>query len=319
MVEVLKGLITGGAGFIGSNLAHHLLARDHQVSIYDDLSTGDMANLAGLAVETYEADLNDAELIEQAVNENDAVVHLGARGSVPRSLANPIATHQANVNGTLALLEALRKHPKHVIFSSSSSVYGDNPALPKHEDLWVAPVSPYGASKLASEAYVLAYQKSFQIPALAFRFFNVYGPLQKADHDYAAVVPKFIWNALNGDPLKVNGDGSQTRDFTYVETVVDALTQALEKKITNPRPINLALGKQETLLRLIQIIEETTSLPVQIEFGPVRPGDVMHSQNDPSALRRILPEIKEVTLVDGVAKTTEWLRTLQKVSIPVNS
>lgn len=318
MVKTLKVLITGGAGFIGASLAHHLMNRSHEVSIYDDLSTGDMANLAGLSVQTYEADLNDAELIEQAVNENDAVVHLGARGSVPRSLADPLATHHANVNATLSLLEALRKRPKHVIFSSSSSVYGDNSTLPKHENLWVSPVSPYGASKLASEAYLLAYQKSFLIPTLAFRFFNVYGPLQKANHDYAAVVPKFIWNALKGEPLRINGDGTQTRDFTYVATVVDALTQALEQKVTSPRPINLALGKQETLLRLIEIIEESTGSRAQIEFGPIRPGDVLHSNNDPSALYRLLPEIKEVPLTDGVAATTDWLRKIQKSAISVN-
>jgi UDP-glucose 4-epimerase len=319
VVEIMKVLITGGAGFIGANLAQHLVERNHDVVIYDDLSTGDMANLAGLSLTTYEANLNDSELIEQAVSESDAVVHLGARGSVPRSLADPLATHQANVNGTLSLLEALRKNPKHVIFSSSSSVYGDNTALPKHEDLWVSPVSPYGASKLASEAYLLAYQKSFQIPSLAFRFFNVYGPLQKADHDYAAVVPKFIWDALQGRPLKVNGDGTQTRDFTYVATVIDAVTQALEQKITSPRPVNLALGKQETLLRLIEIIEGATGLKVEIEFGSPRPGDVMHSNNDPTALNEILPKIKEVSLVDGVAATTDWLRDIEKASVTVGS
>lgn len=313
----MKVLITGGAGFIGSNLAHHLLERGHEVTIYDDFSTGDMANLSGLDVQTYEADLNDAEMIDQAVRANDAVVHLGARGSVPRSIADPIATHQANVNGTLSLLEALRKAPKQIIFSSSSSVYGDNPALPKHEDLWVSPVSPYGASKLASESYVLAYQKSFQIPTLAFRFFNVYGPLQKADHDYAAVVPKFIWNALHGRPLRVNGDGTQTRDFTYVSTVVEALTTALENKITSPRPVNLALGKQETLLRLIDIIKEVTGVKIEVEFGPMRPGDVMHSKNDPKSLQDLLPDIKQVSLTEGVSKTTDWLREIKKAAVSV--
>jgi UDP-glucose 4-epimerase len=308
-------LITGGAGFIGSNLAHALVSRNHAVTVLDDLSTGDVTNLAGLEVELIETGLSDSRFLKQAVDACDAVVHLAARGSVPRSLANPLATHRANVDGTLSLLEILRESPKHLIFSSSSSVYGANKALPKNEDLWVSPVSPYGASKLASESYVLAYQTSFGIPVLAFRFFNVYGPRQKADHDYAAVVPKFIWNALRGVPVVVHGDGTQTRDFTYVDTVVDILTQAIENKSTSSRPINLALGKQESLLTLIQIIKEVTGLEVITEFGPPRGGDVMHSQNDPSELKRVFPKVLEVSLREGVAQTTTWLKTLEKESL----
>jgi UDP-glucose 4-epimerase len=311
----MRVLITGGAGFIGSNLAHALVSRNHSVTVLDDLSTGDVTNLAGLEVELIETGLRDSHLLRQAVDACDVVVHLAARGSVPRSLANPLATHRANVDGTLSLLEILRESPKHLIFSSSSSVYGANKSLPKNEELWVSPVSPYGASKLASESYVLAYQASFGIPAMAFRFFNVYGPRQKADHDYAAVVPKFIWNVLRGAPVVVNGDGTQTRDFTYVDTVIDILTQAIENKSTSSRPINLALGKQESLLTLIQIIKEVTGLEVIAEFGPPRGGDVMHSQNDPSELRRVFPKVLEVSLREGVAQTTTWLKTLEKESL----
>jgi len=307
----MKVLITGGAGFIGSNLAHELVSRGHSVTVLDDLSTGDKDNLVDIPLQLIEGGLADATSLELGLKGADAVVHLAARGSVPRSLADPMATHQANVNATLALLEALRKEPKHMIFSSSSSVYGDNKTLPKNEDLWVSPVSPYGASKLASEAYVLAYQKSFQIPALAFRFFNVYGPRQKANHDYAAVVPKFIWNVLNDQPIVVNGDGTQTRDFTYVDTVVDILAQAVEKGTTSARPINLALGRQESLLTLISLIEEVTNTKVRVEFGPIRPGDVMHSQNDPTQLKKLFPKILEINLRDGVEKTTNWLQSLR--------
>lgn len=311
----MKVLITGGAGFIGSNLAHGLVSRGHSVTVIDDLSTGDKDNLAGIPVELIEAGLSDETALALGLKGADAVVHLAARGSVPRSLADPMATHQANVNATLALLEALRQEPRHLIFSSSSSVYGDNTALPKDEDLWVSPVSPYGASKLASEAYVLAYQKSFQIPALAFRFFNVYGPRQKADHDYAAVVPKFIWSVLSGQPIMVNGDGTQTRDFTYIDTVVDLLAQALEKKTTSNRPVNLALGRQESLLTLISLIEEITAMKVQVQFGPIRPGDVMHSQNNPAQLKKLFPQMLEIDLAEGVKRTTNWLRSLRNESV----
>lgn len=319
MAARLRVLITGGAGFIGANLARNLVELGHEVSILDNLSTGDLVNLDGVPAQMYEADLNDAEIVEQAVAEVDAVVHLAARGSVPRSMADPMATHRANVEGTLSLLEVLRHNPKHLIFSSSSSVYGDNLSLPKHEDLWVSPVSPYGASKLAGEAYVLAYQKSFSIPSLAFRFFNVYGPLQKADHDYAAVVPKFIWNAMKGKKLVVNGDGTQTRDFTYVATVVDVVTQALERSITCQRPVNLALGRQESLLKLIEIIKMLGGYDLEVEYGPTRPGDVMHSQNDPAALRRLFPQVAETSLIDGVTLTAEWLAGLESEGPPASS
>jgi len=312
VAKSLKVLVTGGAGFIGSNLAHALVSRDHSVTVLDDLSTGDATNLSGLPVDLIEVDLNDVEAVTPAVMSCDAVVHLAARGSVPRSLADPVATHRANVNGTLTLLEALRKTPRYLIFSSSSSVYGANQTLPKNEDLWVSPVSPYGASKLASESYVLAYQSSFAIPTLAFRFFNVFGPRQKADHDYAAVVPKFIWNALNGEPVIINGDGTQTRDFTYVDTVVDILVQALESRTTSSRPVNLALGRQESLLKLIEDIEQVTGLAITPEFGPIRAGDVMHSQNEPKELRRLFPKVLEISLLDGVSRTAQWLKTLQK-------
>jgi UDP-glucose 4-epimerase len=192
-------LITGGAGFIGANLARHALDRGHEVRILDDLSTGYVDNLAGLRVDFLQASLLDVEALREAVRGIDSIVHLGALGSVPRSIADPLTTHHANATGSLNVLEAARANGvEHVVCASSSSVYGMNPALPKHEREWVRPMSPYGVSKLAAEQYTLAYQQSYGMATLAFRFFNVFGPLQRAGHVYAAAIPIFIDALLRG-------------------------------------------------------------------------------------------------------------------------
>ena len=220
-------LITGGAGFIGANLARHALDRGHEVRILDDLSTGYVDNLAGLRVDFLQASLLDVEALREAVRGIDSIVHLGALGSVPRSMADPLTTHHANATGSLNVLEAARANGvEHVVCASSSSVYGMNPALPKHEREWVRPMSPYGVSKLASEQYTLAYQQSYGMATLAFRFFNVFGPLQRAGHVYAAAIPIFIDALLRGAPLPINGDGTQSRDFTYVDTVCAVIGRA---------------------------------------------------------------------------------------------
>ncbi len=227
----MKVLVTGGAGFIGANLCKSLAAESaiDQVVALDDLSTGRKENLAAVAdVELVEGSILDGALLDTLFDGVDAVVHLAARPSVPRSLADPMATHAVNVDGTMEVLEAARRHGRpQLIVASSSSVYGANPALPKREDMATLPVSPYAASKLAAESASLAYGHSFDLPVLAFRFFNVFGPLQPADHAYAAVVPTFVAAALRNEPLPVHGDGRQTRDFTFVGSVVAVLTEAL--------------------------------------------------------------------------------------------
>src|SRR4029453_16596294 len=228
-------LIPGGAGFIGSNLARAALAEGHEVVVLDDLSTGYGANLAGLDVRFHEGSVNDGALVDVALAGVDGVVHLAALGSVPRSILDPVATHHANATGTLNLLEGVRRAGvQHVVTSSSSSVYGLNPALPKSEREWVRPLSPYAVSKLAGEQYVLAYQQSFRLETLAFRFFNVYGPRQTPGHAYAAVVPVFLDALLRGLPLPVHGDGLQSRDFTYVGTVCAVLLDAVARRVAHP-------------------------------------------------------------------------------------
>ncbi|MFD3412106.1 NAD-dependent epimerase/dehydratase family protein [Streptomyces cyaneofuscatus] len=218
--------------------------------------------------------------------------HLAALPSVPRSLQDPLASHHANATGTLQVLEAARRAGgPHVIAASSSSVYGANPHLPKHEDLATAPMSPYAVTKLTTEAYLSAYHHSFDLPVLPFRFFNVYGPGQRADHPYATVIPKWISAALAGEPVTIHGDGTQTRDFTYVGTVCHVLTDALLRRVVDPRPVNLAFGSRTSLLGLIQEIETATGHVVKRQHFPARTGDVAHSQADSGRLRALFPRV----------------------------
>jgi UDP-glucose 4-epimerase len=310
----VRVLVTGGAGFIGSNLCHRLATTkgvDHVIAL-DDLSTGGVDNLTGVesAVELIEGSILDEAVLGAATDGADAVVHLAARPSVPRSIADPMASHLANASGTVHVLEAARRNGAHVVVASSSSVYGASPVLPKREDLAARPMSPYAASKLATEAYAAAYGHSFGLPTLALRFFNVFGPRQPPGHAYAAVVPAFVDAALRGRPLVVYGDGTQTRDFTYVDTVTAVLADAVLRRVTDPDPVNLAFGTRTDLLRLIAELELLLGRPLERVHEPPRRGDVAHSQADGTRLRELFPDVAAVTLADGLAVTVEWLRSL---------
>jgi UDP-glucose 4-epimerase len=238
----------------------------------------------------------------------DAVVHLAARPSVPRSLADPVASHEANATGTLYVLEACRQAGAYVVAASSSSVYGSVAPLPKHEDLPTRPMSPYAASKLATESYTLAYHTSFGVPALALRFFNVYGPHQSAGHAYAAVVPAFVDAALRGDPLRVYGDGEQSRDFTFVGTVAQVLVDAVTRRVVADTPVNLAYGNRVSLLTLIDKLSTLVDRPVEVRHLPARAGDVRESQADHTRLRALFPQIQPLPLEAGLARTVAWYR-----------
>lgn len=303
-------LITGGAGFIGSNLAELALSRGHQITVIDDLSTGFADNLDGLDVRFIEASILDEERLAEAVAGVDSVVHLAALGSVPRSIKAPFASHAANATGTLAVLEAARAaEANHVICASSSSVYGLNPALPKHEREWVRPMSPYAVSKLATEQYTLAYQQSYGMETLAFRFFNVYGPRQRAGHVYAAVIPTWIDALLKGEPLWVNGDGTNSRDFTYVGTVCKVLLDAVERKVSHPEPVNLAFGTNTSLLELATMIEKAADQSADVRHRDPRAGDVPHSQADNAVLRSLFADVEPVSLDEGLETTLHWFRS----------
>jgi len=306
----VRVVVTGGAGFIGANLCAALADEGHDVIALDDLSTGRAANLDDRAVKLVEGSILDRLLVHDVLDGADAVVHLAARGSVPRSLADPLATHEVNATGTAQVLEAARAcSVGHLVLSSSSSVYGANPVLPKHEGLAPSPVSPYAASKLAAESLALAYQRSFGLPVLALRFFNVFGPLQTADHDYAAVIPRFIDAGLAGRPAEVHGDGGQSRDFTYVGTVVRVLAEALASTITADGPVNLAFGSRVSLVQVVAELEQLLGHPIDRHHVDARPGDVRHSQADAGCLRQLFPAVQPVSFAEGLGRTVDWFRS----------
>lgn len=306
----MKVVVTGGAGFIGGNLCR-TLARAHQVTVLDDLSSGQRDNLAGLdAVELVEGSILDERALDRVLQGCEAVVHLAARPSVPRSIAEPVAAHEVNATGTLRVLEAARRAGNpHVIVASSSSVYGANPILPKSENLATRPISPYAASKLATESYTLAWGHSYGLPVLAFRFFNVFGPLQPAGHAYAAAIPTFIDAALSGRPIPVHGDGQQTRDFTFVETVAAVIRDAIERKVAHPEPVNLAFGSNISLLDVVDQLGQILGSKLPVDHLPARAGDVRHSQADNSVLRSLFPNIEPVNFSEGLKKTVDWFRS----------
>jgi UDP-glucose 4-epimerase len=304
-----KVLVTGGAGFVGSNLVRHLLSDGrHDVVVVDDFSTGMKSNLEGLDVQIFEEDIsNPAASIFSTKDKYETIVHLAARGSVPRSIKNPIATTSTNVLGTQNLLELARKNSSHFIFSSSSSVYGKNLQLPKVESDWIHPLTPYAASKAAAEAYVLAYSNSFGIPISLFRFFNIFGPWQRPDHVYSAVIPKWIWKAMQNQSIEIFGDGEQTRDFTFISTVTDTIETAITHKKTFDGTINLAFGNRVSLNELTRKLQiEFPNL--EILYTEPRLGDVIDSQNDPSLLHSLFPNVIPRSFDTGLGETIDWFK-----------
>lgn len=306
-----KVAVTGGAGFIGSNLIRSLLSDGHEVVAIDDLSTGLRTNLDDLDIELQEISIVDKDALEKTLKDCEVVVHLAARGSVPRSVKDPIATHLVNTLGTLNVLEICRGTGAHFIFSSSSSVYGANAALPKHEEMWLQPMSPYAASKLGAEGFVSAYSSTYDLNTTLFRFFNVFGPRQRPDHEYAAVLPKWIWKALNGDSIELFGDGSQTRDFTYVKTVCDVVVSAIRNKVYGPEVINLAYGNNISLNEVISKLKKDFPT-LNVLRSPNRLGDVRHSQNNPERIKFKFPEVEPISFNQALLETLEWLQKQHK-------
>ncbi len=307
----MKVLVTGGAGFIGANLVRALSdGPDNDVVVIDDLSFGFRSNLNGLDATFIEGSILNEDLLATAMEGVSSVVHLAARSSVPRSIAHPMAAHEDNTTGTVRVLEAARAQGDvQVIVASSSSVYGANDTLPKHEGLAARPVSPYAASKLATEAYTLAWGHSYDMPVLALRFFNVFGPLQPPLHTYAAVIPAFLSAAMQGQPLPVHGDGTQCRDFTYVDTVVSVIVDAIQRRVSHLEPLNLAFGQKITLLEVISELEVVLDRKLPVDFQPSRVGDVARSQADSSALRRLFPDITPSDFADGLRATADWFQS----------
>jgi len=304
----MKVLITGGAGFVGTNLAIKLLEIGYEVKILDDLSTGLVQNIPKVA-EFVETSILDMDKLQTAAKDIDVIVHLGARGSVPRSIKDPVATHNVNSTGTLNVLEVARTNGSHYIFSSSSSVYGSNMKLPKNEEMVLRPLTPYAASKMSGEALSLAYSKSYALPISTFRFFNIFGPWQRPDHEYAAVLPKWISKCLSGDEIEIFGDGEQTRDFTYVGTVVQIMVNCISNKVIHPEPVNLAYGNRISLNQVIDLLKKIFP-NLKVKNLPPRKGDVLHSENDPKLLKTLYPDISAHEFENSLQETINWFKKL---------
>jgi len=307
-------LVTGGAGFIGSHVAHRLVEMGHAVRVVDNLSTGNRENLRDVAgrVELITGDVQDPRVCARAVDGVDVVFHLAALGSVPRSLADAWGSHDANVNATVRLLEACRHGGvRRVVYSSSSSVYGDTPTLPKVETLEPLPRSPYAASKLSGEQYTLAYARAGLVEGVALRYFNVFGPRQSPKGPYAAVIPLFLSAALRGTSAVVFGDGEQTRDFTYIDNVVTANLLAAfgPAERVNGWAVNVGAGDRTSLNQLLQLVRDISGVDVRAEYRPPRAGDVRDSLAGLDRVRQVLGYDPEVSLADGLRITWEWMRS----------
>ena len=301
-------LVTGGAGFIGSHLAERLVALGHEVRVVDNLSTGNEANLADIAddIEFLRGDLCEVDVCRRAVAGMDVVFHVAALPSVPRSLKDPWASHAANVNATVRLLEAcVEAKVGRVVYSSSSSVYGDTPVLPKTEAVEPLPRSPYAASKLAGEQYVLAFARTGLIEGVALRYFNVFGPRQSPNSQYAAVIPKFFQAALDGRSAVVFGDGRQTRDFTYVDNVVEAnvLAASAGSDRVNGWVVNVGAGARTALLEVIGMIGIITGRRLAHVHQQPRAGDVRDSLACLERAKRVLGYEPRVSLEEGLRRT----------------
>jgi UDP-glucose 4-epimerase len=312
----MRILVTGGAGFIGSNLCRELLTRPEVegVTVLDDFSTGNISNIDSLSVEVVKDTILCRDTVAELIGKSDSVIHLAAQPSVPFSIMNPISSHEVNMNGTIEVLEACRRFQKSLVFASSSAVYGQTQKLPIREDDAAAPASPYAANKLAAESYALAYASTYHFPAIAFRFFNVYGPRQSPDHPYAAVIPSFIDAVLDGRPLVIHGDGTQSRDFTYVGSLVSVLADAALQGVTSSSPVNLAFGTRTTIFDLAKKIELISGRSIHLQFARVRPGDVRDSQADNSRLRMLMPGARDFGLDSGLRATIDWFQSWKNES-----
>lgn len=310
----MRVLVTGGAGFIGSHLAEQLLRDGHEVRVLDSFATGRRENLDHLPdAELVEGDIQSYERAHAAVEGCDYVLHQAALPSVPRSIQDPLTSAAVNTTGTLNVLLAARDAGvKRVVFASSSSVYGKSTALPKHEELIPAPISPYAVSKLAAESYCRAFSEVYEVECVALRYFNVFGPRQDPKSQYAAVVPRFVTAALDGRPPTVYGDGEQSRDFTFIANVVNANMLALTAPEAVGEVFNIACGERYTLNELLGVIADAAGVEINAEYLSDRAGDVRHSQADISKAQRLLGYEPSVSFVDGVRATVEHLRAAQR-------
>jgi UDP-N-acetylglucosamine/UDP-N-acetyl-alpha-D-glucosaminouronate 4-epimerase len=305
----MRYLVTGGAGFIGSNTVDELLRRGHSVAVLDDLSAGHEENLAGVRekIEFYRGSIADRALLDRACRSADYVLHLAARTSVPRSVKDPLETNRVNVDGTLNVLLAARDaHVRRVVFASSSSVYGDTPMLPKQEQMPSAPISPYGVSKLVGELYGQVFHRSYGLEFVALRYFNVFGPRQDPGSPYSGVLSLFITAVHEAATLTVYGDGEQSRDFTFVENVAAANLLACETPGIAGMAFNIGTGGRYTLNETLRLLQQFAGHPANAAYKAPREGDIRHSQADISLARQRLGYEPRVGFPEGLRRTWGW-------------
>ena len=307
-------LVTGGAGFIGSHVVERLLRDGAGVRVLDNFSTGRRENLAFATdaagrLEVVEGDLRDAAAVERAARDVDVIFHQAAMRSVPRSIDDPLGANEHNVTGTLNVLDAARRlGVRRVVYASSSSVYGDSPELPKREEQTPAPISPYAVSKAANEAYARVWTKLYGVETVGLRYFNVFGPRQDPASEYAAVLPRFILWALRGRPLEVHGDGRQSRDFTYIDNVVEANLRAAEAPEARGEVFNVGCGERTSLLEVIAMLESIIGRPVERRHTPSRSGDVAHTLADVSKAKRLMGYTPVVGFTEGFRRTVDYFK-----------
>jgi nucleoside-diphosphate-sugar epimerase len=305
-------LVTGGAGFIGSNLVSRLVTDGHSVRVLDNFSTGKRDNLSDMLseIELIEGDIRDLDVVDRCTRDVDFVLHQAAIPSVPRSIENPIESNENNISGTLNTLIAARDNGvKRVVFASSSSVYGDAPVLPKQEDMYPALLSPYALNKLAGEYYCKIFASVYGLETLSLRYFNVFGPRQDPESEYAAVIPKFITAFLDMRTPVIFGDGEQTRDFTFVDNVVSANLRATEVEKTRGEIVNVATGYRVSLNHLVDLLKEITGIQLDADYQETRIGDVKHSLADITRARDLLEYEPAVSFEEGLRQTYKWFKS----------
>jgi UDP-glucose 4-epimerase len=312
-----KFLITGIAGFIGSTLAHRLVEEGHEVSGIDNLSTGNLENLEDIrsAIKFEKADLRDADAVRSACKGIEFVLHQGAVASVPRSVKDPLGSHEANINGTLNLLLAARDAGvKRIVYAASSSAYGDQPTQPKHEEMAPSPLSPYAVQKLTCEYYIQSFYTSYGLEGVCLRYFNIFGPRQAADSPYSGVIAQFIFKMMDGVTPTIFGDGLTSRDFTFVDNAVNANLLACKapSEVATGRVFNVGTGKSRTLNEVYQGIASALGFKEKPLYGPERVGDVKHSLANIERARKELGYEPKADFQQGLEKTVAWYLTEQR-------
>lgn len=305
-------LVTGGAGFIGSNVVGELVRRGETVRALDNLATGHIENLASVKgkIEWHEADIRNLEMIRPDFEGVDYIIHLAAIPSVPRSVEDPLTSNAVNIDGTLNVLLAARDAgARRVVFSASSAAYGDHPALPRVESQEPRPLSPYALTKLAGEYYCKIFTQVYGLETVSLRYFNIFGPHQSPDSAYSGVLSLFISAYVNGETPTILGDGEQSRDFTYVENAVDATLRACTAPKASGQVINVGTGQRHTLNGTINILNKIFDRQVTPHYGPVRAGDVQHSHAEISLARKLLGYEPAVRFEEGLRRTVDWFRS----------